>query len=111
MVATPIRIAVRTVRHLRIRVFSFLAYSVREGPDAEVTPDITPQAVQPLGLDDEEGDDEGAEQRETERGYQVEHGGLRKEDAAERLHGVADEDGQQGDEDGAEDRAQHGAEP
>src|SRR5437016_7215262 len=78
--------------------------SVREWPDPEIVADIPPQAVQPLGLDDEEEDDEGAEHHEAEVGDEVEHGLGGEEDATERLHGEADDDGKEGDEDGA----QHG---
>src|SRR5438067_12905718 len=92
-------------------LLSLLAYSVRERPDTEVAPDVPPQAVQALGLHDEEEDDEGAEQHEAEVRNQVQDGLRLEEYSAERLHGVADHDGQQRDEDGAEDRAQHGAEP
>src|SRR4029078_8398099 len=63
--------------------------SVREWPDTEIAPDVPPQPVQPLGLHDEEEDDEGAEQHEAEVGDQVEDRLLGEEDAAERLHGVA----------------------
>jgi hypothetical protein len=42
--------------------------SVREWPDAEGVPDIPAQTVQPLRLDDEEEDDEGAEYHEAEVG-------------------------------------------
>src|SRR2546430_9324105 len=93
-------------------MLSFLAYSsVRERPDAEITPDVPPQAIQPLGLHDQEEDDEGAEHHEAEIGNQIQDGLLFEEHTAERVYGVADQDGQQGDEDGAEDRAQHRAEP
>src|SRR5437764_13593128 len=92
-------------------LFSLLAYSVRERPDTEVAADVPPQAVQAFGLHDEEEDDEGAEQHEAEIRNQVQDGLRLEEDSAERLHGVADHDGQQGDDDGPEDRAQHGAEP
>src|SRR5437660_7005309 len=91
--------------------FSLLAYSVRERPDTEVAADVPPQAVQALRLHDEEEDDEGAEQHEAKVRNQVQDGLRLEEDSAERLHGVADHDGQQRDEDGPEDRAQHGAEP
>src|SRR3989475_9878733 len=84
--------------------------SVREWPGPKVAADVPPEPVQSLGLDDQEKDDEGAEQHEAEIGNQVEHGLRREEDPAEGLQGVADDDGQQGDEDGAEDRAQHRAE-
>src|SRR5256885_13729676 len=91
-------------------LFSLLAYSVRERPDTEVAPDVPPQAVQALGLHDQEEDDEGAEQHEAEVRNQVQDGLRLEEDSAERLHGVTGHDGQQRDEDGPEDRAQHGAE-
>src|SRR5438552_13584157 len=91
--------------------FSLLAYSVRERPDTEVAPDVSPQTVQTLGLNEEEKNDEGAEQQEAEIPNQVQDGFRLEEHSAERLHGVADHDGQQGDEDGPEDRAQHEAEP
>src|SRR5882762_10253790 len=87
------------------------ACSVRERPDTEIVADITPQAVQPIRLDDQEQDDERAEQHETEVGDQVEHGLRGEEDPAEGLHRVTDANGEQGDEDGPEDRAQHRAEP
>src|SRR5262245_32248578 len=83
--------------------------SVRERPDAKVVADVPPQPVQPFGLHDEEEDDEGAEHHEAEVGNEVEDGLRREEEAAERLHRVADPDGQERDEDGAEDRAQDGA--
>src|SRR5205814_5298502 len=76
-------------------MLSCLAYSVREGPDTEVAADVAPQAVQPLGLQHEEHDDEGAEQRKAQRGNQVAYGRVREQHAAERLHDVADHDGQQ----------------
>src|SRR5215470_19227758 len=82
--------------------------SVRERPDAEVVADVPPQPVQPLGLHDEEEDDEGAEHHEAEVGNQVQHGLGREEEAPERLHRIAYRDGQERDEDGAEDRAQDG---
>src|SRR5712664_3846227 len=85
--------------------------SVRERPDTEIVADVPPQAVQPIRLDDQEHDDERAEQHQAEVGDEVEHGLRGEEDPAEGLHRVADGDGEQGDEDGPEDRAQHGAEP
>src|SRR5262245_43575607 len=75
--------------------------SVRERPDTKVAADVPPEAVQPLGLQHEEHDDERAEQRETEGGDQVVDRRLREEDRPERLHRVADDDGQQGHEGGA----------
>src|SRR5713101_7858830 len=45
--------------------------SVREGPDPEGVADIPPQTVQPLGLDDEEEDDEGTEHHEAGVGQPV----------------------------------------
>src|ERR1700675_1232310 len=60
--------------------------SVREWPDAEVVPDIPPQAVQALGLHDQEEDDEGAKQHEAEVGDEVEHGLRSEEKVAEGFH-------------------------
>src|SRR4030095_2514808 len=85
--------------------------SVGERPDPEIASDVPPQTIQPLGLHDQEEDDEGAEQPEAEGGDEVQHGLLREENAAESLHRVADDDRQQGHEDGPEDRAEHRAEP
>src|SRR2546427_2155494 len=87
------------------------ARSVRERPDTEIVADIPPQAVQTIRLDDQEQDDERAEQHEAEVGDQVEHGLRGEEDPAEGLHRVSDGDGEQGYEDGSEDRAQHRAKP
>src|SRR5215831_1995021 len=107
--ATPTRAAMRMVRHVRIGCLPSSRISVREWPYTKVASDVPPEPVQPLGLEDEEHHDEGTEQRETERGNQVQHGRLREEGAAERLHRVPDDDRQQRDEGGPEDRAQHGA--
>src|SRR5436305_13720659 len=92
-------------------MLSSLAYSVREWPDTEVAPDVAPQAVQPLGLQHGEHDEEGAEQGKAQRGNQVAYGRVREQHAAERLHDVADHDGQQRYEECPEDRPQDGAEP
>src|SRR5262245_214987 len=89
----------------------FMRTSVRERPDPEIAPDVPPQTVQSLRLHDQEEDDERAEHHETEVGDEVQHGLLREEDATEGLHSVADDDRQQGHEDGPEDRAEHRAEP
>src|SRR5229473_587148 len=83
--------AIRVVRHLRICSLPSSRTSVRERPDAEVTADVPPEAIQALWLDDQEHDDEHPEQRETEGGDQVAHRRLCEEDGAERLHGVPDE--------------------
>src|SRR6266852_4159573 len=88
----------------------FSRMSVGERPDSEIAADVPPQAVQPLGLHDQEEDDEGAEHHQAEVGNEVEHGLRGEEDSAEGLHGVAADDRQQGHEDGPEHRAQHGAE-
>src|SRR2546427_4109107 len=40
----------------------------RSRPDTEIVADVPPQAVQPIRLDDQEHDDEGAEQHEAEGG-------------------------------------------
>src|SRR5262247_1406282 len=89
----------------------FMRISVGERPDPEIAPDVPPQTVQSLRLDDQEEDDERAEHHETEVGDEVQHGLLREKDAAEGLHAVADDDRQQGHEDGPEDRAEYRAEP
>src|SRR2546425_9530027 len=102
---------VRMARKNRIVVLLSSRTSVREWPDPEIVADIPPQAVQPLGLDDEEEDDEGAEHHEAEVGDEVEHGLGGEEDATERLHGEADDDGKEGDEDGAQHGAQNRPEP
>src|SRR5262249_50575225 len=85
--------------------------SVREWPHPAIVADVAPETIEPFGLDDEEQDDEAAEQDEREVGDDVEDGGRLEEQAAEGLHDVADDDGEQGHEDGSEDRAQHRAEP
>src|SRR5215467_3722962 len=103
--------AVTMARICRMDLLLSSRTSVRERPDTEVVADVPPQAVQSLGLDDEEEDDEGPEHHEAEVGDEVEHGLGREEDAAEGLHGVADADGEEGDEDGPEHGAEHGAEP
>src|SRR5690348_9642425 len=95
--------AISTARS-RFMSLSSLAYSVREGPHTEVTADVAPQPVQALRLQHQEHDDEGAEHGETQRGNQVVHGCIGEQHAAERLHGVANEDGQQRDERRAKDR-------
>src|SRR5687767_8097491 len=89
--AIATRITRRAVRHLRIGCLPSSRISVRERPDAEVTADVAPEAVESLGLQHEEHDDERAEQREAEGRDQVVHRRLREEHRAERLHGVADE--------------------
>src|SRR5215510_2428688 len=103
--------AVVIARIALMNTLLLMRISVGERPDPEIASDIPPQTIQPLGLHDQEEDDESAEQHEAEVGDEVQHGLLREEDAAEGLHGVADDDREQGDEDGAEDRAEHGAEP
>src|SRR2546427_4151230 len=40
--------------------------SVREGPDTEVVPDVPPETVEPLGLDDQKEDDQRSEEDEAE---------------------------------------------
>src|SRR5262245_38192879 len=94
--------AVVIARIALMNALLFMRISVSERPDTEVAADVPPQAVQPLGLHDQEEDDEGAKHHEAEVGDQVEHGLLREKDAAEGLHAVADDDRQQGDEDGPE---------
>src|SRR5215470_18885769 len=68
--------------------------SVRERPNPEVVADVPPQPVQPVGLHDQEEDDQGAEQHEAEVGDEVEHGLRVEEHAAENFHGAADDDRQ-----------------
>src|SRR5882724_8471925 len=85
--------------------------SVREWPDAEVIPDVPPQAVQTVRLHDQEEYDQGAEHHEAEVGDKVQHGLRIEEHTAEGLHADTDDDGQERDEDGAEDRTQDGPEP
>src|SRR3990172_1487999 len=99
-----------TAKPLRI-ASSFQWVSVRERPDPEVVPDVAPQPVQPIRLDDEEEDDQAAEQDQAEVRDDVEHRGRGEDEAAERLHGVADQDRQQRHEDRAEDRTEDRAEP
>src|SRR5919106_3921161 len=108
---TPTRAVNRTISRLRMGRLPFLAYSVREWPDPEVVADVPPESVEPLGLHDEEEDDERPEQHEAQVGDEVEHGLRLEEQAAERLHGDPDHDRQQGHEGGAEDGPQHRAEP
>src|SRR6266545_253354 len=107
--ATPVT-SVRVISDVRNCFMVALlsrARSVREGPDTEIAPDVPPESVEPLRLDDEEEDDEGAEQDEAQVGDDVQHGPRREQEPAEYLHQVADGDGQQGDEDRAEDGAEH----
>src|SRR5262245_41474770 len=91
--AAPSASIVRKVRANLIERSPFWRTSVRERPHAEVAADVPPQAIQPLGLHDEEADDEGAEQHQAEVGNEIEHGGLGQEDPPEGLHGVPDDDG------------------
>src|SRR6266540_2478531 len=67
--------------------------SVREWPDAEVVPDVPPQAVQAVRLHDQEEDNQGAEHHEAEVGDEVQHGLRIEEQAAEGFHGDTDDDG------------------
>src|SRR2546427_6925922 len=78
--------------------------SVREGPDTEVVPDVPPETVEPLGLDDQKEDDQRSEEDEAEVRDDVEDRRLGEHEAAECLHRVSDADRQQRHEDRAEDR-------
>src|SRR6185295_19888973 len=98
-------------RNCLMRMLLSSRTSVREWPDAEVIPDVPPQAVQAVRLHDQEEDDQGAEHHEAEVGDEVEHDLLGQEYAAEGLHAQADHDGQEGNEDGPEDGPEDGAEP
>src|SRR5262245_38740587 len=109
---TATNVATRAVRPLRMSCSPFLAYPVRglsrvplvrERPDPEVTADVPPQTVEPLGFQHEEHDDERAEQAEPQRGDQVVHRRLREEQGPEPLHGIADHERQEGDEERPED--------
>src|SRR5215813_7698262 len=66
----PARAPTATNRDVRVATYNFIVVllssrtSVREWPNAKVVPDVPPQPVQPLGLDHEEEDDEGAEHHE-----------------------------------------------
>src|SRR6266508_4677337 len=111
---TPLEATRRASRRITKRCMSVLLSSrssVREWPDAEVVPDIPPQAIQPLGRDREEDDDEGAEHHEAEVGNEVEHGLRCEKEAAKGLHAEADDDGQERDEDRPQHRAQDRPEP
>src|SRR5438034_5864123 len=93
----------------RIARLLSLMRSVREGPDPEVVPDISPEAVQPFRLDDQEKDDQRPEEDEPEVRDDVEDRRLGEHQPAERLHGIPDDDRQQRHEDRAEDGAEHRA--
>src|SRR4029453_2970518 len=86
-----------------MRFVPFLSYLSPRMARCGIVPGVPPQTVQALGLDNEKEDDEGAEQHEAEVGDEIEHRLGSEEETAERLHGVADHDGQQGDEGGPED--------
>src|SRR2546428_9369616 len=73
--------------------------SVREGPDTEVVPDVPPETVEPLGLDDQKEDDQRSEEDEAEVRDDVEDRRLGEHEAAECLHRVSDGDRQQRHED------------
>src|SRR3989454_8992324 len=69
--------------------------SVREGPDTEVVPDVPPETVEPLGLDDQKEDDQRSEEDEAEVRDDVEDRRLGEHEAAECLHRGSDGDRQQ----------------
>src|SRR2546422_6696071 len=80
--------------------------SVREGPDTEVVPDVPPETVESLGLDDQKEDDQRSEEDEAEVRDDVEDRRLGEHEAAECLHRVSDGDRPQRHEDRAQDRAE-----
>src|ERR1700674_6036481 len=86
---------VTMARNCLMRMLLSSRTSVREWPDAEVVPDIPPQSVQALGLDDEKEDDQGAEHHEAEVGNEVENGLGIETQPAEDFGRVADRDGEQ----------------
>src|SRR4029453_18356166 len=106
----PIRTS-KTISRSRMIVVLSSRTSVREWPDPEVVANVPPESVQPLRLHDEEKDDESAEHHESQVGDEVHHGLRLEEHAPEGLHAQTDDDGEQGDEHGAEDRAQNRAQP
>src|SRR5213594_774321 len=93
----------------RIACLLLATRSVREGPDTEVVPDVPPETVEPLGLDDQKEDDQRSEEDEAEVRDDVQDRRLGEHEAAECLHRVSDGDRQQRHEDRAEDRAEHRA--
>src|SRR5437763_15828097 len=79
----------RRAKHRRIAALLSgcrrISPSVRERPDAEVVPDVPPEPVEALRLDDEEPDDQGPEHHQPEVRGRVEHGLRREDQPAERL--------------------------
>src|SRR5581483_9801276 len=101
--------AVSIARLLCMGVLLSSRTSVREGPDAEIVADVSPQAIETFRLDDQEEDDERAEQDQPHIGHEVVHGRRAEERLAERFHRIPDHDRQQRHEGGAEDGSEHGA--
>src|SRR4029450_838574 len=79
--------AVTMARTCLMRMLLSSRTSGREWPDTEVVPDIPPQPVETLRLDDQEEDNERPEHHEAEVGNEIEHGLGSEEETAEGLHG------------------------
>src|SRR3989442_12352388 len=85
--------------------------SIRKGPDSEIVPNVAPEPVEPLRLDDQEYHDKNPEPHQPEIRDDVQHLRRREEEPAERLHRVADQDREERHEDRAEDGPEDRAEP
>src|SRR5579862_4946778 len=77
---------------------------VRKWPNTKVITDVAPQTVQPLRLDDQEKDDEGAEHDQPQVRNEVQEIRLREKQPAEILEEPARHDRQHRHENGTEDR-------
>src|SRR5215472_10408783 len=84
---------------------------VRERPYSEITEDIAPQPVETFRLERQEQYDQRAKYHQAQIGNDICKVGLRQEQAAKSFEKPACGNWQQGDEDGAKNRAQHRAEP
>src|SRR5689334_15864350 len=91
--------------------FASLPALVGKGPNPEVTPDIPPQPIEPLGLDDQKEDDQAAEHRETGAGNDVRQLRLAEDQRTRSFQEKTQYDRQQRDEYRAKNRAQNRAQP